>query len=161
MRVQHELLASDEDRLFFGNQVPTSIPPEVLFHRYFQESQSLEVRAHYWGKLDLSGAEQTEFQRLLALIQSALNEALQQADTSLAHHVICPPFHIDYIQPDVQNAVAFQYEGYSFIGLTEPLMHKLWDLCVAVSELSGTAFRTAVRVPFDADNLRVVLFRAI
>jgi hypothetical protein len=138
-----------------------SLPPEVLFHRYFQEYPSPEVRTHYWGKRDLSGSDLTDFQRLLLLLQVSLNNALEQADTIVSHHAVCPPFHIDYIDSDVENAIAFRYESYSFIGLTEPLMYKLWQVSVAVSELGTVAFRTAVQVPFEAEGLRVVLFRAM
>jgi hypothetical protein len=138
-----------------------SIPPEVLFHRYFQERPSPEERAHYWGKYDLSGFELTDFQRLLLLLQSALNGALEQAASTVPHHEICPPFHVDYIDGDVENAIAFRYEGYSFIGLTEPLMYKLWKVCVAVSELGAVAFRPVVTAPFEAESLHVVLFRIL
>ncbi len=137
------------------------IPPEVLFHRYFQECPSPEDRAHYWGKHDLSGDELTDFQRLLLLLQAALNAALDQADTAVPHHEVCPPFHVDYINSDVENAIAFRYEGYSFIGMTEPLMYKLWKVCAAVSELGALAFRPVVPAPFEAEGLHVVLFRIL
>lgn len=92
-----------------------SIPADVIFHRYLQQ-QSNSVRAHYRGKYDLSGASISDFQSLLLLLQIALNEALAQPDKNVPHHFPCLPFHVDYIDADVENAIAFQYEDYSFIG---------------------------------------------
>ncbi|MGA7410285.1 MAG: hypothetical protein WBW33_07355, partial [Bryobacteraceae bacterium] len=40
-------------------------------------------------------------------------------------------------------------------------MYKVWQVSVAISELGAVAFRAAVRVPFDAAGLRVVLFRLL
>jgi hypothetical protein len=46
------------------------------------------------------------------------------------HH---PPFHFDYIEAVVSNALAFRDADYSFIGVTMPLVSTLWDSCVELS----------------------------
>jgi hypothetical protein len=50
-----------------------TIPPEVSFHRYFQQPRESH-RAQYRGKYDLSAATLSDFERVLLLVQVALNE---------------------------------------------------------------------------------------
>ena len=38
-------------------------------------------------------------------------------------HVEHGPFHVDYIDSDIENAVAVAYGGYSFIGVTVALIY--------------------------------------
>jgi hypothetical protein len=51
------------------------LPPEVLFHRYFQELGPFD-RKKYRGKHDLERLEPPELRPLLVAIQGALNEGL-------------------------------------------------------------------------------------
>jgi len=37
------------------------------------------------------------------------------------------------VNSDIQNALSFQYEGYSFIGITLPLIYAVSDLCLRLS----------------------------
>jgi hypothetical protein len=105
--------------------------PEVLFHRFFSTLPA-NKRQHYRGKYNLAKSSLTDFERLLLGLQSALNHALAHEDIGNKHHFGHSPFHVDYVDSDVENAIAFCYENYSFIGITEPLMYKLWILCASL-----------------------------
>jgi hypothetical protein len=108
-----------------------SIPPEVLFHRCFQRQESN-------GPPSLQGQEKlgrcpSNIQLLLASIQEALNEASHNEKKNVPEHVNHPPFHFDYVDSTVPNALAFRFEDYSFIGLTMPLIEMLWETCTRLS----------------------------
>ena len=60
------------------------------------------------------------------------------------------------------NAIAFRYEGYSFIGLTIALIFSIWDVCVRLSRSEKIASLIGVQIAADgSDALRVVLFRIV
>jgi hypothetical protein len=115
-------------------------PPEVLFHRYFQimSPHQAPVRPEdadnrrYRGKQDLSllPADQQSF---LSRLQQGMNEALRNEKQNVPEHTDHPPFHFDSIDSKTENAAAFQYEGYSFIGATIPLIYRLWDVGLRLS----------------------------
>lgn len=134
--------------------------PEVLFHRYFG-TLSDNNRRHYWGKYDLAKASLTDFERLLLALQYALNDSLNDADQNLENRVEHSPFHVDYVDSSVENAIAFRYEGCSFIGVTIPLMSRLWNLCVSVDPIAAEYLRPALRSPIDPGGLGTVLFRTL
>ena len=71
------------------------LPPEVLFHRYFQELSPL-WREKYRGKHDLERLEPPELRPLLVAIQGALNDGLNE-EHAVREPVDCAPFHFDYI----------------------------------------------------------------
>jgi len=134
------------------------LPPEVLFHRYFQELGPLE-REKYRGKHDLKGLE--SFEPLLVAIQEALNEGLNE-EHEAPQHLNCRPFHFDYIDSTVQNARAFRYSGYSFIGITMPLVYALWNSSHRLSRSDLIASALDVRLKGEErDGLRTVLFRTM
>lgn len=110
--------------------------PEVLFHRYFQNpAKSQACRIAYKGKQDLDSRELSPtLAAFLREIQCALNKALRNEKQNVPEHVDHYPFHFDYIEGTVSNALAFPYGGYSFIGITMPLVHTLWDICVELSK---------------------------
>lgn len=116
------------------------LPPEVLFHRFFQNRPRLQKQG-YRGKIDLVGAAS----RLplpgsfLGALQDALNAALANENTGIAEHVEHGPFHFDYVDSDEANALAFCSDGYSFIGATVPLLLKLWESSVHVSRSTPVA----------------------
>jgi hypothetical protein len=68
---------------------------------------------------------------------------------------------VDYVDSGVSNALAFRHDGYSFIGITIPLMYAIWDECHLLSRSVRMASRLGVRLQDedDRDGLRVVLFR--
>jgi hypothetical protein len=136
-----------------------SIPPEILFHRFFQ-TLSGEHRQKYKGKADLNGLQQPTVQSLLVFVQETFNEALRNEKKNVPEHVDHPPFHFDYIDSSTPNALAFRYEGYSFVGITIALIEKLWDVCFRLSRSEVVAMRLGVSLtPEEYERLHVVLFR--
>jgi hypothetical protein len=112
-------------------------PPEILFDRYFRgPALPSKDRERYKGKLDLGELQKANppLAAFLGDIQHTLNEALSNEKRNVPEHVDHPPFHFDYIESIVPNALAFRDGDYSFIGLTLPLISRLWDSCVALSQ---------------------------
>ena len=137
-----------------------STPPEVLFHRFFQTERSgLEDRQTYKGKQDLDLLKPT-VRSLLVVIQNSLNEALLNEKRNVPEHVDHPPFHFDYIDSNIPNAVAFRYEGYSFIGITMALIYRLWDTCDRLSRSDAVGTSLGIHLtPEEYEGILVVLFR--
>jgi hypothetical protein len=143
-----------------------SLPPEVLFHRYFQSRPRL-IRDGYLGKADLDHLRpQTLPVSLLESLQEMLNEALRQENTAIAEHVDHDPFHFDYVESAEPNALAFCSDGYSFIGVTIPLLEQLWRACVRLSESADVVSALAVPAKTEqgdlataAQRIQVALFR--
>ncbi|MGO9095612.1 MAG: M48 family metalloprotease [Bryobacteraceae bacterium] len=135
-----------------------STPPEVLFHRFFQTLSSSE-RECYKGKKDVSSLPQNQ-QSLLVGIQESFNEALRNESKDVPEHVDHPPFHFDYVDSRIPNALAFRYEGYSFIGITIALIDMLWDACVRLSRSETVASLLGVRLTAEEhERLHVVMLR--
>ena len=112
-----------------------SIPPEVEFDRFLRNELRAEDRHLYKGKQDLDALSQPQLRTLLASIQDALNQALSNEKQDIPEHVPHPPFHFDYVESSVSNAVTFRSKEHSFIGITIPLVYALWEMGV---ELSGS-----------------------
>lgn len=108
-----------------------ALPPEVLFHRFFQDERlhCPAVRQMYKGKQDLDKLE-PRLQSLLSQIQDTWNEGLRQGQAQGNER----NFHFDYVEATIPNALAFPYEGYSFIGVTLPLIKRLWYTCDQLSK---------------------------
>ena len=133
------------------------IPPQILFHRYFQTLYSID-RQRYRGKHDLQGLG-PGFDALLLAIQEAWIEGLAN-ERPVPEHVDHPPFHVDYVDSSVPNALAFRYEGYSFIGITIALVFSMWDLSVRLSTSEEVASLLNLGSEgVGADAIRVILFR--
>ena len=60
-----------------------------------------------------------------------------------------------------ENAIAFIYEGFSFVGVTMPLIYKLWDVCVLLSRSDSVANALAIHLPnpVEYEALHGLLFR--
>ena len=108
--------------------VDMPIPPEAAFDRYFR-GLTLKQRKNYEGKFDLDQLESGPLKVLLLGLQHALSVELANERT-VPEHRDHPPFHVDYIRSTQANALAFKYEGYSFVGLTIPLVEMAAKLCV-------------------------------
>jgi hypothetical protein len=102
-------------------------PPEVAFDRYFRGLNLTQQRI-YEGKFDIEQLAPGPLRELLLRLQSALNLALAN-EQYVPEHLDHPPFHVDYIRSAEMNALAFRHEGYSFIGLTIPLIEEAGQLC--------------------------------
>lgn len=133
--------------------------PDILFHRYFQQLPEYK-REIYRGKKDLDLIEQP-LQDLLRAIQTNLNDALKNERQGIPEHVPHPPFHMDFVDSDIANALAFTEGDYSFIGITVPLIHRIWEICrpmaqsAEIATLLGLQLDTAER----QTRFHAVLFR--
>jgi hypothetical protein len=143
-----------------------STPPEVLFDRFFQQFKSRQpVRPEdpdprpYRGKRDLSGLSPL-VETLLTSIQRSFNEALRNEKQNVPEHKPHPPFHFDYIDSEVPNALAFSYANFSFIGITMGLVDVLWETCVRLSrsETVGSVLGIPIS-PERYEPIHVALFR--
>jgi len=136
------------------------LPPEVLFHRYFQELSPF-WREKYRGKHDLEALETLELRPLLVAIQGALNEGLNE-EHAVREPVDSHPFHLDYIDSTVPNALAFRHDDYAFIGITIRLVNELWDASDLLGKSEVIASLIGVRlVGEQREALRVVFFRTM
>jgi hypothetical protein len=101
-----------------------ALPPEVLFHRYFSTLSAIQ-RKTYRGKSDIcEPAFDPSIVSLLLGIQSMMNSALAAENQHVADHVPHDPFYFDYVDSEDPNAIAFCYEGYSFVGITVPFVRR-------------------------------------
>lgn len=138
------------------------LPPEVLFHRYFQNSGRHPLdRQTYRGKQNLDTLAK-EIAVFLRDVQNALNEALYNEKQNVPEHVEHPPFHFDYIESNVANALAFRDDerNYSFIGITMPLVYLMWDSCVALSKSQAVAALLEVpATPEGEETILTIMFQ--
>jgi hypothetical protein len=102
-------------------------PPDVAFDRYLRGLNPKQQRI-YEGRFDLEQLVSGPFKELLLRLQNGLNLALAN-ERSVPEHKDHPPFHVDYIRSTQANALAFRHDGYSFIGLTIPLVNESAELC--------------------------------
>ena len=72
------------------------------------------------------------------------------------------PFHFDYIDSTVPNAIAFDYEGYSFIGVTMALICAMVEVCHRISRSASIVGLLGVSAEADDwhKGLFFVLFQA-
>jgi hypothetical protein len=143
-----------------------AVPPEVLFHRFFQEHFPYNPpicpedpdRRIYKGRHDLSGLRPL-LQAQLHGVQEVYNESLRNEKQGVHEHFRHPPFHVDYVDSSIGNALAFRYEGYSFIGATLPLIFAISDACLLLSKSPAVAMLLGVRPPKeDYNELHAGLF---
>jgi hypothetical protein len=134
--------------------------PEIVFHRYFQNpSRHPDNRRAYRGKQDVD-ALPTALASFLRDIQDALNEALRNEKQNIAEHVKHPPFHFDYIEATVPNALAFRFADYSFIGMTMPLVDRLWDSCTELGKSNAVGgLLEVLRTPESEEAILTVMFQ--
>ena len=109
-------------------QIESAIPPEVAFHRFFQECVDDRVRETYRGKQDLYRLPEP-LRLKLTEIQLALNFSLTWSEEAMATLGPRLAFHFDYIEAKISNAIAFRCGSYNFIGVTMPLIEQLLETC--------------------------------
>lgn len=137
-----------------------SIPPEVLFHRFFQ-TLGPEDRVIYRGKADLIDTLQPRCHApvdLLVQLQAAYNDALSKAKQVEAHaeHGI---LFFDWVDSEEPNALAFSYEGYAFVGMTIGLVNLSWELCTRLSESDGVREALGLNRALRSSSLHAALSR--
>jgi hypothetical protein len=107
-------------------------PPEVVFDRYLRNDLPLAERQSYKNKLDLDTVSHPGIREMLGGFQEGFQEALRDRPEQ-PDYVPHPPVHFDYIEATVPNALAFFADQFSFVGVTLPLILKLWQTCVLLS----------------------------
>jgi hypothetical protein len=137
------------------------LTPERAFDLYFNDGRSRKLRP-YRGRARLDQLQgRTLPSNLLSDIQKSLNEALAVA-RKFPDHSPHDPLHLDYVDSEISNALAFCYGGYAFIGVTIPLTTLLWDICHRLSTSAAVATALGLNASqCDPEMLHVVLFRAI
>src|SRR5581483_1196111 len=132
-------------------------PTEDVFNEAFQQSDP-EERKHYRGRHDLSGLPPVVRDQL-RLIQKTFITALRNEKAHVPGHVDHPPFHVDYVDSDIPNALAFRYRGNSFIGITIPLVYSVSNVCLILSKSASIAALVGIRPSAgDYNELHAVLF---
>lgn len=137
-----------------GDASASPLPPEILFHRAFQPDRlSTKDRQRYKGRQDLSKLNQPDAQSFLIRLQEAFNQDLASVGGYR--------FYFDYVEATVENALAFRNEGYSFIGITMPLIDKLWEVCVRLSRSDVVAELVGLEPTGaeDYEKFHALLFR--
>jgi len=114
-----------------------NVPPEVIVDRYVRNTL---VRTKGFescvGKQNLQLLEPA-LGTLLLGIQTTFNSQLAALTSNSTHTrsgVTLFPFHVDYVEASVTNALAFRYEGYAFIVITVPLVRLMWHACEQLSK---------------------------
>ena len=71
---------------------------------------------------------------------------------------------MDFIKSDYVNALAFRYDGYSFVGLTMPLLEMAFQLCTQLAQSAdllsalGLGFTGKISEALGAVLFRVMIF---
>ncbi len=98
------------------------------------------------------------FDHCLLAFKKTLNEALRNEKKNVPEHVEHPPFHFDFVDSTIPNALAFRYEGFSFIGVTMPLIYVLWDTCLRLSRSEPVGAAIGIHLLPEAHDLIHALF---
>ena len=126
-------------------------PPEVLFDRYIRNYLPLAMRESYKGRLDLDIdllSKYPEMRDILVAAQEAFQLKLRDTPERPGE-VPYQPIHLDFIDSADVNAMAFRYEGFSFIGITFGLVVNLLKTCIqlADSEYVSKGFLAGISEP--------------
>ena len=127
------------------------LPPEVLFHRYFPRLSSPQDRERYRGKLDLDTLPDPDMRKVLKELQDDFNRSFAESREALTSLGRPLPAHLDYVDSHVANAIAFESDGYYFIGLTLPLLQKI-HLNSAMLMMSDQVW-TFLNLPYISDRV--------
>jgi|SRR5882672_67012 len=139
------------------------IPPEVILDRWVKtQSRTHPGFIGYVGKLDIEKVNPPALRALLALIQDAMNVALQSESVNASGGVEHPPFHFDYLEvkgrtqvnDPAKNAHAFQHSGFSFIAVTLPLIELLWDVSQRLS--SSALVQGLLQIDPETERLKAL-----
>ena len=129
---------------------------EVFDEFFIRNNIPLHRRRH-----DLSSLNPTLRDQLRA-IQQSFNFALRNEKRGILGHVAHPPFHIDYVDADVESATAFRCAGYSFIAVAVSLMYSMSDVCLALSKSPEVAQALGIQHSSDDYNqLHGVMFSSL
>jgi hypothetical protein len=107
-------------------------PPEVVFNRFLRNKLPPNERRFYKGKLDLDAISDPGVREMLVGFQEGFLEALRSRPEQ-PEYVPHSPIHFDYVESTVSNALAFRTDGFSFVGVTLPLIVELMLTCGLLS----------------------------
>jgi hypothetical protein len=116
--------------------VDSSLPPEVLFHRFFQSLPNPLHRDAYRGKQDLDRLPD-DLRYPLAETQAGLNASFARSRDAVAKLGRPLVVHFDYVDSRVENALAFEHGGYQFIGVTIRLIELILERCENLVQSDG------------------------
>jgi hypothetical protein len=102
------------------------MPPEVVFHRYFQTVPRRTGMEHIKGKQDLNQLPK-DLGNFLTDIQLAFNQSFALSLPSMAELGRPLTLHLDYLESEKESAHAFESGGLHFIGITMPPAERLRD----------------------------------
>ncbi len=114
--------------------------PEVILDRWVRaQARTRPQYAGYVGKLDLDNVQPRSLRSFLTFVQDSMSTALRLESANASGEVPHPLYHFDYLQvkDGTRNAIAFQYEGFSFIAVTLPLVQLLWDVSTRLANSAG------------------------
>jgi hypothetical protein len=116
-----------------------------------------ELPGHYPASLDRL---EPSFHSFLLLLRTSLSEALNHANSNVTDGVLCGTFHLDFVDSPVENAFAFQHQGYAFIIITIRMAQLLLQLADELSRAQPVGQLLPIdRTRQDVDDaLRSALF---
>jgi len=135
-------------------------PPDYSFYQFLKGNACFQKEG-YAGRYDLDRLPSPDFRRLLQKVQKVLNLSLI-SELPIPEHKSHHPFHVDFIDSAITNALAFTDGEYSFIGLTMPLIETILDVCARLS--SSAAIAAAIGVQLSGEEsyaLQALLFEMI
>jgi hypothetical protein len=117
--------------------------PEAEFDRYFRsEFVTAKDRKNLPGRLDLDKLD-PEFASVLTGVQHHINQMFARQSDRIHTANGSVELHLDYIAPPERpernaNAVAFNYNGFFFVGLTLDLVERMFGICSVLSRSSAS-----------------------
>jgi len=109
-------------------------PPEAVFDRYFRNKLTREEQQDYRCKVDLDLIAHEPTRLLLEDVQVAINNAYAAQRFRIASKDYLRGVHFDYVLSSVANAVAFQDEGFAFVGFTIPMFDNIATVCKLLTD---------------------------
>ena len=96
---------------------------------------------------------------LLRSLRNTLNEGLGRQHGTTTE--VLPRCYFDYIDSDDENALAFSYEGVAFVGITLPLITRLWFACESLSKSNDVTTLLGLQTDERYDLLHAELFGTV
>lgn len=146
-----------ESRNVRGELREMNHPPDYSFHQCLKGNACFQ-REGYAGRYDLDRLPFPDSRRLLQRVQGILNLSLM-SELAVPEHKEHHPFHVDFIDSAVTNALAFTDGEYSFIGLTMPLVETILDVSARLSNSAAAALAVGFQLSGEESyRLQALLF---
>jgi hypothetical protein len=137
-----------------------NVPAEVAFDRFFRNELPPEMRGSYKGKQDLDAIADESTRLLLEEIQKSINNVYRAQRYRVVVRRSRPNLHFDYVRAEVVNAIAFEYEGFAFIGVTNPMFDEVGEICtlLVASESVSRIFRSGSLTKYQERQMFTAFF---